>query len=95
FSVSELKSFVNLTPFSFFLYSPLFYTSLLKRVQFILHDYLASAYHEVLTKNQCNLKTNLTFKLESMGLVKVEKDDCLPRCGLYQQYFSKRLQPEL
>ena len=53
---------------------------------------LAAAYLEVLGQDRpVRLATNVTFKLESMGLVKVEKDFCLPYCELYRQYFSSRL----
>ncbi len=53
---------------------------------------LAEVYREVVTKNKSTiLETHQTFKLESMGLVRVENNDCFPRCDLYRQYFSKRL----
>lgn len=53
---------------------------------------LASVYREVVTKNQSRtLETHQIFKLESMGLVRVEHNDCLPRCDLYRQYFSRHL----
>ncbi|MDP8933512.1 MAG: AAA-like domain-containing protein, partial [Cyanobacteriota bacterium] len=53
---------------------------------------LANVYREVVTKNQpMTLETHQIFKLESMGLVRVEHNDCLPRCDLYRQYFSVRL----
>jgi serine/threonine-protein kinase len=56
------------------------------------HPELAIAYHKVVAESQSTqLETNLTFKLESMGLVLVDKDNCVPRCGLYKQYFSSRL----
>ena len=53
---------------------------------------LANVYREVVTKNQPRtLETHQIFKLESMGLVRVEHNDCFPRCDLYRQYFSVRL----
>jgi serine/threonine-protein kinase len=53
---------------------------------------LANVYREVVNKNQpMMLETHQTFKLESMGLVRVEHNDCFPRCDLYRQYFSLRL----
>ena len=53
---------------------------------------LANVYREVVTKNQpMRLETHQIFKLESMGLVRVEHNDCFPRCDLYRQYFSVRL----
>lgn len=32
-----------------------------------------------------------TFKLDSMGLVRRQRSDCVPRCRLYQLYFRDRL----
>ncbi|MEG3844460.1 AAA-like domain-containing protein [Microcoleus sp. herbarium14] len=53
---------------------------------------LAAVYREVVTKDRsAMLETNQIFKLESMGLVRVENNDCFPRCDLYRQYFSVRL----
>lgn len=53
---------------------------------------LTEVYRELVNKNQpMMLKTHQTFKLESMGLVRVENNDCFPRCDLYRQYFSKCL----
>jgi serine/threonine-protein kinase len=53
---------------------------------------LANVYREVVTKNQpMRLETHQTFKLESMGLVRVKHNDCFPRCDLYRKYFSVRL----
>ncbi|MEP6524164.1 AAA-like domain-containing protein [Microcoleus vaginatus DQ-U2] len=53
---------------------------------------LAEVYREVVTKTQpASLETHQIFKLESMGLVRVEHNDCFPRCDLYRQYFSVRL----
>jgi transcriptional regulator with XRE-family HTH domain len=36
------------------------------------------------------LKSELGFKLNSMGLVKLEGNNCTPRCHLYQQYLCDR-----
>jgi DNA-binding CsgD family transcriptional regulator len=53
---------------------------------------LAAVYREVVNQNQSTmLETHQIFKLESMGLVRVENNDCFPRCDLYRQYFSVRL----
>jgi serine/threonine-protein kinase len=55
---------------------------------------LATAYYQVVSAiSSVKISTPLTFKLESMGLVEVKKDDCVPRCGLYRQYFLSRIQP--
>jgi hypothetical protein len=37
------------------------------------------------------LKSELGFKLSSMGLVKLEGNNCTPRCHLYQQYLGDRI----
>jgi DNA-binding CsgD family transcriptional regulator len=53
---------------------------------------LTEVYRELVNKNQpMILKTYQTFKLESMGLVRVKNNDCFPRCDLYRQYFSQCL----
>jgi hypothetical protein len=53
---------------------------------------LAQAYREVLSQNQpVRLSTNETFKLESLGLVRVNNNECKPRCDLYRQYFTRNL----
>jgi DNA-binding CsgD family transcriptional regulator len=55
---------------------------------------LETAYSQVVAKTQpVRLDTNATFKLQGMGLVLVDKNDCLPRCDLYRQYFADRLNP--
>ncbi|MEG4092366.1 AAA-like domain-containing protein [Microcoleus sp. Pol12B4] len=53
---------------------------------------LAEVYRKVVTKTQpAMLETHQIFKLESMGLVRVEHNNCFPRCDLYRKYFSVRL----
>ncbi|WP_293339259.1 AAA-like domain-containing protein [Microcoleus sp. CAWBG58] len=53
---------------------------------------LTEVYRELVNKNQpMILKTHQTFKLESMGLLRVKNNDCFPRCDLYRQYFSQCL----
>ncbi|WP_341731509.1 AAA-like domain-containing protein [Microcoleus sp. EPA2] len=53
---------------------------------------LAAVYREVVNNNKsAMLETHQIFKLESMGLVRVENNDCFPRCDLYRKYFSVRL----
>jgi hypothetical protein len=53
---------------------------------------LETAFREVVTKNQpIRIETAYAFKLHSMGLVKLQGNDCSPRCELYRQYFSVRL----
>jgi hypothetical protein len=38
-----------------------------------------------------NLRSEEAFKLDSMGLIVRVKNDVLPRCNLYRQYFRERL----
>jgi DNA-binding CsgD family transcriptional regulator len=55
---------------------------------------LETAYYQVVNETQpVPLDTNATFKLQGMGLVLVDLNHCLPRCDLYRQYFSARLNP--
>ena len=44
----------------------------------------------VASSEPVRLPSALGFKLSSMGLVKLEGNDCLPRCRLYRQYFGDR-----
>ncbi len=53
---------------------------------------LEVAYKQVAIANQpIQLNPEITFKLHSLGLVKILRNDCVPSCDLYRQYFSKRL----
>ena len=55
---------------------------------------LETAYYQVVNETQpVRLDPNPTFKLQGMGLVLVDLNYCLPRCDLYRQYFSDRLNP--
>ena len=45
----------------------------------------------VMTDGAVRLRSDLAFKLNSMGLVKIDGNDCSPRCSLYQEYFRDRL----
>ncbi|MBD2215130.1 AAA-like domain-containing protein [Nostoc linckia FACHB-104] len=53
---------------------------------------LEEAYKRVVTANEpVQLNPEITFKLHSLGLVKIVCNDCVPSCDLYRQYFSVRL----
>jgi len=53
---------------------------------------LAVAFREVVTQNKpVLLASEHIFKLQSMGLVQLRDNNCIPRCELYRQYFSERL----
>jgi len=55
---------------------------------------LETAYYQVVNETEpVRLDTNATFKLQGMGLVLVDLNHCWPRCDLYRQYFSDRLNP--
>lgn len=50
---------------------------------------LELAYKKVVTALEpVQLNPKITFKLHSLGLVKIIGNDCLPSCDLYRQYFS-------
>ena len=53
---------------------------------------LKVAYKQVAIANQpVRLNPKITFKLHSLGLVKILRNDCVPSCDLYRQYFSEFL----
>lgn len=45
----------------------------------------------VMTTESVNIESMLTYKLYSLGLVKLVGNDVVPRCELYRQYFRERL----
>jgi hypothetical protein len=50
---------------------------------------LAAAMQEVVTANNpVRLNSRTRFKLQGLGLVKLQKDEVTPRCELYRQYFQ-------
>lgn len=50
---------------------------------------LEVAYKQVITASEpVQLNPKITFKLHSLGLVKILGNDCIPSCDLYRQYFS-------
>lgn len=70
------------------------YSDHLRRHLWNLEKYseLMVAMKEVVTASQgVRLRSDLAFKLTSMGLVKFEGNHCIARCSLYQQYFCDRL----
>jgi hypothetical protein len=53
---------------------------------------LVAAVQQVVTTNQpVRLKTEESFKLLSMGLVRFQGNDVVPLCDLYRRYFRERL----
>ncbi len=70
------------------------YSDHLRRHLWNLEKYpdLMLAMKDVVTAAQgVRLRSDLAFKLTSMGLVKLEGNHCVARCNLYQQYFRDRL----
>ncbi|NMF61478.1 AAA-like domain-containing protein [Brasilonema octagenarum] len=53
---------------------------------------LAKTYAELVTAKQAIYVNPIeTYKLESLGLIRLEGDHILPRCELYRAYFEKQL----
>ena len=53
------------------------------------HSDLLEAFKQVLMANDSlRLSSKITYQLESLGLVKLQGNDCLTRFNLYRQYFS-------
>ena len=59
------------------------------------HPELAAALAEVVKANGwVTIPSTQVFKLQSMGLVKLQGNSVMPRCDLYHQYFCARLTGE-
>ncbi|HLO50124.1 MAG TPA: AAA-like domain-containing protein [Kamptonema sp.] len=70
------------------------YSDHLRRHLWNLEKYseLMEGMREVVTASSAvRLRSKLAFKLNSMGLVKLEGNNCIPRCSLYEEYFRDRL----
>ena len=70
------------------------YSDHLRRHLWNLEKYseLMEAMREVVSVSQpIRLRSELGFKLNSMGLVKLEGNNYIPRCRLYEEYFRDRL----
>ena len=70
------------------------YSDLLRGYLQTLEDYpeLGAAMKKVVEADrQVSLRTEESFKLDSMGLIVRVENDVVPRCNLYRQYFRKRL----
>ncbi|MBO3461222.1 AAA-like domain-containing protein [Aetokthonos hydrillicola Thurmond2011] len=53
---------------------------------------LQEGYRRVITVDKpVQLNPEITFKLHSLGLVKIVRNDCISSCELYRQYFLVRL----
>ena len=49
---------------------------------------LAEAMKDIVNNNNPTLSTVTKFKLQSMGLIKLQGDNVFPRCNLYRQYLQ-------
>ncbi|XZN95079.1 MAG: AAA-like domain-containing protein [Microcoleus sp.] len=70
------------------------YSDHLRRHLWNLEKYgeLMEGMREVTSVSQpVRLRSELGFKLNSMGLVKLDGNHCIPRCRLYEEYFRDRL----
>jgi hypothetical protein len=70
------------------------YSDHLRRHLWNLEKYseLMDAMREVVSGSQpVRLRSELGFKLNSMGLVKFNGNNCIPRCRLYEEYFRDRV----
>ena len=86
----SLKELINLAPtvqgiFSYHLGQQL------ENLQ--IDSQLEVAYKQVVNADRpVRLDQKITFKLHSLGLVEILRNDCVPSCDLYRQYFSEFLQ---
>jgi serine/threonine-protein kinase len=70
------------------------YSDHLRRQLWNLEEYpeLAQGMREIAAADSpVQLKAMQAFKLDSLGLVKLQGNECVPRCELYRQYFRSRL----
>ncbi|MFS8117575.1 MAG: AAA-like domain-containing protein, partial [Microcoleus sp.] len=70
------------------------YSDHLRRQLWNLEEYpeLAEGMREIAAADSpVQLKSMQAFKLDSLGLVKLQGNECVPRCELYRQYFRSHL----
>ena len=70
------------------------YSDHLRRQLWNLEEYpeLAQGMREIAAADSpVQLKAMQAFKLDSLGLVKLQGNECVPRCELYRQYFRSHL----
>lgn len=71
------------------------YNDHLRRHLYVLRDYpqLAEAFRQVVTKRRgVDIDAESSFKLESMGLVRISGNEATPRCEVYREYFCDHLE---
>lgn len=86
----SLKELINLAP----TVQGIFSYHLGQQLESLQNDsQLEVAYKQVVNADRpVRLDQKITFKLHSLGLVKILRNDCVPSCDLYRQYFSEFLQ---
>ncbi|NJL66633.1 MAG: TIR domain-containing protein [Microcoleus sp. SM1_3_4] len=70
------------------------YSDHLRRQLWNLEEYpelMAGMREIVAAQSPVQLKSMLAFKLDSLGLVKLQGNECVPRCKLYGDYFRSHL----
>ena len=71
------------------------YSDHLRRHLYVLRDYpaLAEAFRQVVSKSRAiEIDAEASFKLESMGLVRLSGNEASPRCEVYREYFRDHLE---
>ncbi|MEL7494664.1 MAG: AAA-like domain-containing protein [Cyanobacteria bacterium J06554_11] len=71
------------------------YSDHLRRHLYVLRDYpvLAKAFRQVVSKGKpVEIDAEASFKLESMGLVRLSGNEASPRCEVYREYFRDHLE---
>ena len=71
------------------------YSDHLRRHLYVLRDYppLAEAFRQVVSKSKpVEIDAEASFKLESMGLVRLSGNEASPRCEVYRDYFRDHLE---
>ncbi|MBE9060029.1 AAA-like domain-containing protein [cf. Phormidesmis sp. LEGE 11477] len=71
------------------------YSDHLRRHLYVLRDYpvLAESFRQVVSKSRpIEIDAEASFKLESMGLVRLSGNEASPRCEVYREYFRDHLE---
>ena len=71
------------------------YSDHLRRHLYVLRDYplLAEAFRQVVSRGRpVEIDAEASFKLESMGLVRLSGNEASPRCEVYRDYFRDHLE---
>ncbi|BDI20660.1 hypothetical protein ANSO36C_64620 (plasmid) [Nostoc cf. commune SO-36] len=87
---TSLEKLISLAPTE----QGIFSYHLRQQLEFLQSDsQLKESYAKVITVDKpVQLNPEITFKLHSLGLVKIVRNDCIASCDLYRQYFLARLE---